>query len=108
MPNIDGGKSNLICSTTREPAGTRAPSLGRGNTQPLTLSSVSVSEATKSAVVASVSAMSTTTATVAADAFFAERRAKTFRRMSRSGWSGFCLARRGKYLRQKQAVNMLR
>lgn len=78
----------------------RAPSAGCGNTQPLTLSSVSVSEATKSAAVAKYSAMSITTAMVAGDTFLAERRAKTFRRMSHSGWSGFCLARRGKYLRR--------
>lgn len=79
---------------------TRAPSSGCGNTQLLTLSSVSLSEATKSSVVARDSAMSITMAMVAVEAFLAERRAKTLRRTSHSGWFGFCLAKRGKYLRQ--------
>lgn len=78
----------------------RAPSLGCGNTLLLTLSSVSFSEATKSSVVARDSAMSITMAIVTGEAFLAERRAKTFRRTPHCGWSGLCLARRGKNLRE--------
>lgn len=79
---------------------TRAPSSGCGNTQPLTVSSFSVSEATKSSVVARDSAMSITMAMVAGEVFLAERSANTLRRTSHSGWLGLCLAKRGKYLSQ--------
>lgn len=78
----------------------RAPSSGCGNTQPLTVSSSSSSEATKSSVVARDSAMSITMAMVAGEAFLAESSANTLRRTSHSGWFGLCLAKRGKYLSQ--------
>lgn len=81
---------------------TRAPSLGCGNTLLLTVSSVSVSEATKSSLVARDSAMSITIAMVNGEVFLAERRAKTLRRTSHSGWFCFCLAKRGKNLRQTE------
>lgn len=68
------------------------------------LSPVSVSEAIKSAVVDRDSAMSITMEMVAGEAFLAERRPKTFRRTPHSGRSGLCLARRGKYLRQKENI----
>lgn len=76
----------------------RAPSSGCGNTQSLTVSSFSISAPTELSVVARESAMSITTVTVPKEVFLAERRAKTFRRMSHSGWFSLCLAKRGKYL----------
>lgn len=42
--------------------------------------------------------MSITMVMVTREVFLAERRAKTLRRMSHSGWFGLCLAKRGKYL----------
>lgn len=86
---------------------TRAPSSGCGNTQPLTVSSFSSSEATKSSVVARDSAMSITMAMVAAEAFLAESSANTLRRMSHSGWLGLCLAKRGKYLNQTDKKSLV-
>lgn len=83
----------------------RAPSLGCGNTQPLTTSSFSVSELTKSSVDSRESAMSITMVMVTREAFLAERRAKTFWRMLNSGWFGLCLAKRGKYLNHSQHSN---
>lgn len=76
----------------------RAPSSGCGNTQSLTVSSFSISVPTEQSVVARESATSITMVMVPKEVFLAERRAKTFRRMSQSGWFGLCLAKRGKYL----------
>lgn len=83
----------------------RALSAGCGNTQPLTTSSFSISELTKSSVDSRESAMSITMVMVTREAFLAERRAKTFWRMSNSGWFGLCLAKRGKYLNHSQHSN---
>lgn len=84
------------------PPQTRAPSSGCGNTQSLTISSFSISEATKSSVDSRESAMSITMVMVTMEAFLAERRAKTLWRMLNSGWFGLCFAKRGKYLNHSQ------
>lgn len=75
---------------------------GSGITQPLTLNPVSVSEGVKSGVFSKFSQMSITMDTVLGETFLEDSRAKTLSKMSHSGWSGLCLASKGKYLRDKQ------
>ena len=68
----------------------------------MTVSSSTVSVATKLGEVMRDSAISSTTVTVAWETFLADRIEKTLRRTSHSGWSGRRLARSGKYLSERE------
>lgn len=75
---------------------------GSGITHSLMLSSVSVSEAVKSGMLSKFSQMSITMDTVLGETFLEDNRARTLNKMSHSGWSGLCLASKGKNLRKRQ------
>lgn len=66
------------------------------------LSSVSVSEGVKSAMFSKFSQMSITMDVVIAEMFLEDSKAKTLSKTSHSGWSGLCLASKGKYLRDER------
>lgn len=66
------------------------------------LSSVSVSEGVKSSIFNKFSQMSITMDAVLGETFLEDSRARTLSKRSHSGWSGLCLASKGKYLRGKQ------
>lgn len=70
-------------------------------TQSVTLKLETCSVGSKSGLLRRLSAMSITRLDVASDRFLADSTANTFVSISHSGWSGFCLASKGKYLRER-------
>lgn len=77
------------------------PSVLSVYTHPVTGKLKTVSVGSKSGRLRRSLAISITTLAVASERFFAERIAKTLVRISHSGCPGFCLARKGKYLQEK-------